>query len=133
LIVIDSSAIVALLRSEPDGPRFVQSIRHADRALMSAVNVHESGMVLRVRLGPGGPEDLYDLLGALAVEVLPFEVVDVRLALRAFERYGKGLHSKARLNLCDCAAYALAKRLGAPLLFKGADFVHTDIPAVRLA
>lgn len=85
-------------------------------------------MVLRGKLGPGGIEDFYDLCEALDIEIVPFGAAEARAALDAFERYGKGLSSSAGdLNLCDCAAYALANALRAPLLFKGNDFTQTDI------
>jgi ribonuclease VapC len=61
------------------------------------------------------------------IEIVPFDEAQVRAAAEAFDRYGKGIHSKARLNLADCAAYALAKSIDAPLLFKGDDFAHTDV------
>jgi ribonuclease VapC len=131
LIVVDSSAIVAILAKEPEGPDFVSAIRRADQAAVSAVNVLETGMVLRARSGTEGVGDFFDLLAALDVVVAPFGVDDCHLALAAFHRFGKGIHPKARLNLGDCAAYALAKRLNAPLLFKGDDFTHTDIEACR--
>ena len=127
MIVVDSSAIVAILKQEPEKDQFIEAIRATDRAFISAVNVHESGMVLRGRLGPDAVADFYDLLAALDIEILPFGAEDARMALDAAERYGKGVSPVARLNLCDCAAYALAKSLDAPLLFKGDDFPQTDI------
>jgi ribonuclease VapC len=132
LIVLDSSAIIAILTGEQERQDCLSAIQAADRAVMSAVNVHESGIVMRSRLGQDGLADLLELLTALAIEVVPFDADDARLAIIAFERFGKGIHSdsKARLNLCDCAAYALAARLDAPLLFKGDDFTHTDIDPV---
>lgn len=125
--------MVAILTKEPEGPDFVSAIRGTGEAVISAVNVHESGMIMRSRLGPDGLTDLFDLLAALDVGIAPFEAEDAHKALAAFERYGKGVHSKslAQLNLCDCAAYALATRLDAPLLFKGNDFVHTDVKRLR--
>lgn len=65
------------------------------------------------------------------MQVAPFDEDQARAASTAFGRYGKGIHSKARLNLADCAAYALAKSLSAPLLFKGSDFTHTDVEQWR--
>lgn len=129
MIVVDSSAIVAILTREPEEPKFVSAIRVSDEAVISAINVHESGVVMRSRLGPDGIVDMLDLLMALDIGIVPFDADDARLALVAFDRYGKGVHSKskAQLNLCDCAAYALAARLDAPLLFKGNDFIHTNV------
>lgn len=118
-----------MLCDEPEKEQFIGAIRAADRAFISAVNVHESGMVMRGRSGPAAVADLHELLAALGIEILPFGAEDARLALDAAERYGKGVSSVARLNLCDCVAYALAKSLDAPLLFKGDDFSQTDIAA----
>lgn len=129
MIVIDSSAIIAIINGEPERDGFIAAIQATDRALMSAVNVHETGLVLRGRFGAGAVTDMFGLLAALDIEVVPFDLLDARIALDAAERYGKGISSVARLNLCDCAAYALAKGLGAPLLFKGDDFPQTDIVA----
>jgi ribonuclease VapC len=63
VIVVDSSAVIAILKKEPDGPSFLKAIQDADHAIISAVNVHEAGMVLRARLGPEGAKDLHELLG----------------------------------------------------------------------
>lgn len=65
------------------------------------------------------------------MQVAPFDEIQARAASEAFGRYGKGIHAKARLNLADCAAYALARSLSAPLLFKGNDFTHTDVEQCR--
>jgi ribonuclease VapC len=131
VIVIDTSAIVAILRSEPEGPEFLELISAADHVVMSAVTMQECGMVLRGRFGAGGIEELAKFVDALDIEVVPHSLEGARQALAAFERYGKGVSSVARLNFCDCAAYALAQSLNAPLLFKGDDFSATDVIACR--
>jgi ribonuclease VapC len=88
--------------------------------------------VLRTRIGPEAVEKFWRMLRDSQIEIVPFDEVQARAAAVAFDRYGKGVDPKARLNLCDCAAYALAKTMNSPLLFKGADFVETDIvPATR--
>ena len=84
-------------------------------------------MVLRARRGPAGIAELADLVEAMAIEVVPFDAAQADGALQAFAVYGKSQHPKARLNLGDCATYALAKAMSAPLLFKGNDFSATDI------
>ena len=84
-------------------------------------------MVLRSRRGPGAEAELAGIIDGMGIEIVPFDAPLARLALEAFEQYGKGNHSKARLNLGDCAAYALAKSKNVPLLYKGKDFVSTDI------
>ncbi|MGH6935579.1 MAG: type II toxin-antitoxin system VapC family toxin [Methylocella sp.] len=96
---------------------------------MSAVNVHEMASVLRVRHGSQAVAWLWQLLAEYEVEIVPFDEAQVRAAVAAFDRYGKGIHSTARLNLADCAAYALAKTIDLPLLFKGDDFTATDVRA----
>ena len=121
MIVVDSSALLAVLFKEPEKQAFQNAIAAADRCVMSAVNVHETAMVLRVRHGRPAVERLWQLLANNEIEIFPFDEAQVRTAAEAFDRYGKGIHSKARLNLSDCAAYALSKTLNAPLLFKGDD------------
>jgi ribonuclease VapC len=127
VIVIDASALLAIIQGEPEANRFLTAIRNADRALVSAVTVLETGMVLRARRGAAGVQELNGLLEAIAVEIVAFDATSAALALDAFERYGKGINPKARLNLGDCAVYALAKEMNAPPLFKGEDFAETDI------
>ena len=108
MIVVDSSALVAILENETDAAIYAKAIEQADRLLISAVNVHETGVVLRLRRGPA-VDRLWRLLQVdNDFEIAAFDEVQARAALAAFERFGKGLHRKARLNLADCAAYALA-------------------------
>jgi ribonuclease VapC len=95
---------------------------------MSAVNAHETATILRVRHCPQAVARLWQLLTDSEIEIVPFDGVQVRAAA-AFDRYGKGIDPKARLNLADCAAYALAATMNAPLLFKGDDFAATDVRA----
>lgn len=94
---------------------------------MSAVNAHETACVLRLRHGLAAVEKLWQLLEDNEIEIVPFDELQVRAAAIAYNRYGKGVDSKARLNLADCAAYALAKTMDSPLLFKGDDFRETDV------
>jgi ribonuclease VapC len=130
-VVVDSSAIIAILEKESDAALYAGAIRQADSLVISAVNAHESAVVLRRRRGLEGEATLWGLLADNGIHVIAFDEAQVRAASRAFDRYGKGIHAKARLNLCDCAAYALAKSLDAPLLFKGDDFTHTDVERWR--
>ena len=96
---------------------------------MSAVNAHETACILRGRHGVAAVAEFWQWLADNEIEIVPFDEVQVRAAAVAFDRYGKGIHSKARLNLADCAAYALAMTMNAPLLFKGDDFTATDVRA----
>jgi ribonuclease VapC len=130
MIVVDSSALVAIFEGETDAEVYAKAIQDADRLLISAVNVHETGIVLRARRGADAEQRLWRFLQVENdFEILPFDEARARGALAAFGRYGKGVHSKARLNLADCAAYALARGVNTPLLFKGDDFPATDITA----
>ncbi len=127
MIVVDSSALIAILEKEPDAAIYAAAIGQADRVLISAVNVHESGMVLRARHGRAAADRMWRFLkDENDFEIVPFDENQAREALAAFDRYGKGIHPKVRLNLSDCVAYALAKFMNCALLFKGNDFAQTD-------
>jgi ribonuclease VapC len=128
MIVVDSSALIAILERESDAAIYAAAIGRADRVLISAINAHESGTVLRARHGKAATDRMWRFLkDENDFEIVPFDEAQAREALAAFDRYGKGIHSKARLNICDCAAYALAKSTNAVLLFKGGDFLQTDM------
>jgi ribonuclease VapC len=131
MIVVDSSALVAIFEAEPDALRFARAIRSADRLPISAFNVHETGVVMRARHGPDAVARVWSFLREENdFEIAPFDEQQARAALVAFGLFGKGVHP-ARLDLADCAAYALAKTRGCPLFFKGDDFPLTDIrPAI---
>jgi len=129
MIVVDSSCVLAILQNEPEKDAFRPVLAGGDRCLMSAVNVHEALCVMRGRYGVAGAARLWDLIANAEIEIVPFDELQVRAAAAAFDRYGKGINSKSSLNLADCAAYALAKTMSAPLLFKGNDFPATDIRA----
>jgi ribonuclease VapC len=130
-IVIDTSAIIAILRSEPEKDQFVDAIPGANTRLMSAVSVQEAGMVIAGRFGGDAAwEPLDALVSRLDLEIVPHDADLARIARHAFLRFGKGRHPAA-LNFGDCATYALAKSNNLPLLFKGDDFPKTDVvPAV---
>ena len=130
MIVIDTSALVAILNHEPERTAFFEVIAAADRRLVSAVTYQEAGQVLIARRGINGLYDLEDFLAFIKAEIIPHDVHIAAFAVAAFQRYGKGIDPKARLNFCDCAAYALAKIMNSPLLFKGNDFSATDVRAV---
>lgn len=128
MIVVDSSALVAIFEREPDAALYASAIQDADRLLISAVNAHETGIVLCGRRGLAVAERMWRFLTEdNDFEIMAFDENQARKALAAFDKFGKGIHPDARLNLADCAAYALAKTMNAPLLFKGKDFSHTDI------
>ena len=143
MIAIDSSALIAILQSEPERAMFASIIAHASQKFICAVTFLEAGMIAYSRRGQAGLEALSDIVADAEIEIVPFDAPLARLALEAFERYGKGNHSEAcvkfarsfvldrkpgtELNLGDCAAYALAKSKNLPLLYKGTDFASTDI------
>jgi len=131
VIVVDSSALIAILFKEPEHQDFEDIITSGERCVMSAVNVHETATVLRLRHGAAAVERFWQFLSGVEIEIIPFDEAHVRVAAVAFDLYGKGINSKARLNLSDCAAYALAKTMNAPLLFKGGDFTQTDLQSYR--
>jgi ribonuclease VapC len=129
LIVVDTSAFVAMFKAEPDADTFAAAIARVDGLIVSALTLFET----RTVLGAGKAKRTIAAFNAWfetsGAEIRPFDAAMGDLAFAAYSRYGKGVHPKARLNLYDCAAYALAKSLDAPLLFKGADFRHTDVTA----
>ncbi len=127
MIVIDSSALIAILEHEPERVVFFEAIANADRCLISAVNYQETGQVVFARRGANGVRDLEELVEVMEAEIVPHDYALAKFSIETFKRFGKGIHPEARLNFCDCAAYALAKTLNAPLLFKGSDFAQTDV------
>jgi ribonuclease VapC len=131
-MVIDSSAVIAILRNEPEGLIFKHTIVHADVRLMSAMTKLECGMVAIGLHEIAGATELDRLLAELMVTIVPFDDHQAYLARDAFARYGKGRH-RAALNFGDCAAYALSIAEAEPLLFKGTDFGATDVEIVNLA
>jgi ribonuclease VapC len=127
-MVIDTSALVAILLDEPERRGFNEKIETDPMRLMSAVSFVEAALVIEARLGEAGGRELDLLLHRAAVEVVPVDIDQAEIARRAFRRYGRGRHP-AGLNFGDCFAYALVKSTGEPLLFKGNDFGRTDIVA----
>lgn len=126
MIVADSSALIAILEEEPEHLAFKEALRAADRRAISAVSVYETRIVILRRRGPDGLKDVAELVDAFGFEVVPFDAAQAEAASEAYARYGKSFDARAKLNMGDCATYALAKSMAAPLLFKGDDFTHTD-------
>jgi ribonuclease VapC len=127
-MVIDSSALVAILLDEPDAEALAGAIARDPRRMVSAFSLLEASVVLDNRKGAEAVAELEMLLADLDVAVVELTAAQSRTAREAYRRFGKGRHP-AGLNLGDCCAYALALTLGEPLLFKGDDFPHTDVPA----
>jgi ribonuclease VapC len=106
----------------------VDIIAKADRCLVSVLSIYETAIVLLLRRGMGAVDQLFEYMDFVGAEPIRFDSAQAQAAINAYA-VCKAIHPKARLNLCDCAAYALAKQLNAPLLYKGFDFSHTDIRA----
>jgi ribonuclease VapC len=130
-MVIDTSALIAMLFAEPERDVFSRSIGSDPVRLVSAVSKLEAGMVAVGRRGAAASHELDRLLRDLSIQIVPFDERQADIARDAFARYGKGRH-QAGLNFGDCAAYALALAQAEPLLFKGTDFGATDVEVVAL-
>lgn len=129
-MIVDSSALVAVLMAEPEAEEMSDLLESRPFAL-SAATLTECTIVLRSRGGEAKALALDELLEVTRSEVVPVDEVQARLASRAHARYGRGSGSRARLNYGDCFSYALAITRDEPLLFKGDDFVHTDVRLVE--
>ncbi|ODT16383.1 MAG: toxin [Mesorhizobium sp. SCN 65-12] len=131
-MVVDSSAILAILKQEPDAPAIAQCLVENQLVLMSAATFMECGTVVARRYGAAGKTELAGLLDRLNVRIVEFSAEQAQIGIEAYEHYGRGSRHRANLNMGDCFAYALAKARNLPLLFKGDDFIHTDIePALK--
>jgi ribonuclease VapC len=119
LIVIDTSALITIVNREPERPQFLSVIEAADRRLIAAGNILEAKMVILGRFGPDAIADFTMLIEEIDPDIVALDAGQAEAAFIAFTRFGKGRHAKAALNLGDCIAYALAKTMNAPLLFKG--------------
>lgn len=130
MIVVDSSAILAVLLLEKEAQAISEVIETSPRLLISAVNYVESSIVCHSRAGQEGLQKLDSFLFNGGIEIAPITGEQAFEARAAHMKFGKGNHASG-LNICDCFAYALAKFYTAPLLFKGNDFSKTDvIPAL---
>jgi ribonuclease VapC len=130
-VIVDASALIAILRNEPETEAFVRAIDDAPRARISAANFLEAAIVVDRARNPLPSGRLDNLIAELRLIIAPVTEEQARIARQAYRDYGRGSGHRARLNYGDCFAYALARATGEPLLFKGDDFRHTDIaPAV---
>lgn len=127
MMAVDTSAVIAILLGEPERQLFRNLIAADGDAVVSACSLVEARMVAHGRGGERLVSVLDALVEALALEVAPVDAPQASIAHAAFVRYGKGTGHPAQLNFGDLFSYALAKIRGVPLLFKGADFAHTDI------
>ncbi|MFL5817934.1 MAG: type II toxin-antitoxin system VapC family toxin [Conexibacter sp.] len=125
-MVVDTSAVVAILEDEPERPAFVRTLARANDPLISAATLFECSIVMHRRGGDRAVARLDELLLSAGVRCVALDVSHVHAAREAWTRYGKG-RSPAALNFGDCFSYALAVTTDRPLLFKGDDFTHTDV------
>jgi ribonuclease VapC len=128
VIIIDSSAIIAILNDEPERRVFNEAIERADGCLISAASFVEASIVIDNQRGYDGLRDFDLFIVSARIELVPVDTDQAHIAREAFRQYGKGRHPAA-LNFGDCFSYALAKATGFTLLFKGNDFLKTDIQA----
>lgn len=125
-MIIDTSAVIAILWDEPERGAFNDAIVHAGVRQMSTATFVEASLAVESSRGYDGLRDFDLFIATAGIELVPVDVDQARIAREAFHRYGRG-RSPAGLNYGDCFAYALAKATGLPLLFKGGDFSQTDI------
>lgn len=128
-MVIDTSALLAILLGEAEASRFAKAIEDGSPRLLSAANLLEASMVIETRKGEAAGRELDLLIYRAEIDVVPVDQEQAEIARIAWRRYGKGRHP-AGLNYGDCFAYALAVATGSPLLFKGDDFARTDVLVV---
>jgi ribonuclease VapC len=129
-MIIDTSILVALLLREPDAPVLTRLMSTAPTRRLSSANYVELGAVIDGRRDPALSGALDAKLRLLHIEVVPFTVQQAQIARLAYQQFGRGSGHPASLNMGDCFAYALARDLDEPLLFKGGDFASTDIELV---
>jgi ribonuclease VapC len=131
-MVIDTSALIAILLNEAEAEAFAKAIAADPKRLISAFNLLETAIVIEAKKGEAGGIELDLLLHRARIEAVSMSAEQTELARTAWRVYGRGNHP-AGLNIGDCCAYALAKYSGEPLLFKGEDFALTDIPSALSA
>jgi ribonuclease VapC len=131
-MIIDTSALVAILRDEPEAQRCALAIESHSIRRMSAANFVEAAVVIDASRDPIASRRFDELMKEAGISIEPLTEAQARLAREAYRDFGKGSGHPAKLNFGDCFAYALAKATGEPLLFKGDDFSHTDIVPARV-
>jgi ribonuclease VapC len=130
-VVLDTSALLAVLQDEPERRSFNEAIEAADSAALSVESFVEASIVIEARHGADGLRALDRFIERAGIVVAAVDLEQGKVARDAFSRFGKGRHAAA-LNFGDCFSYALARVLGEPLLFKGEDFARTDVARVEM-
>lgn len=126
-MIIDSSGLMAILRDEPEAPAFAALIEAAEARRLSAASYVETAAVIDRAGDPVASRHVDELLAVADITIEPVTVAQALIARQAFRDFGKGSGHPAKLNFSDCFSYALAKSTGEQLLFKGSDFIHTDL------
>jgi ribonuclease VapC len=126
-MIVDTSSVIAVLRDEADAPLFAHAIANATERRMSAVNFVEAAIVIDAGRDPIAMRRFDDFISEADISVEPVTPKQAQIAREAYRDFGKGSGHKAQLNFGDCFAYALAKEVRQPLLFKGDDFKNTDL------
>jgi ribonuclease VapC len=129
-MIVDTSAVIAILQGEPEAAAFAEALAAAERRMMSAGSYLELSIVMMDRRGPMARQAVDGFLSGALITIVPFDEEQALLARDAFMRFGKGRH-KAALNFGDCMTYALAKHSDLPVLCKGTDFSETDLDVVK--
>jgi ribonuclease VapC len=125
-MVIDTSALLAILKVEPEAPALITLLSQTGPKWISTATLLETRLVIESQIGEAGHGELDRLLATAAISPVPLQEAHIHWALLGWRRYGKGRH-RAALNFGDCFSYGLARSLEAPLLFKGDDFTATDL------
>ena len=126
-MIVDSSAIIAILKREPEGPTFSATLEAVQDAKMSAATYLEASIVIDRLRDPMLSLLLDDMIERSGISIEPLTAAQARIARQTYRDYGKGSGHPANLNFGDCFSYALARDKREPLLYKGDDFVHTDL------
>ncbi len=129
-MIIDTSAILAILRDEPEAPTCAKQIEISERCRISAANFVEASIIIDAGRNPIMSRRFDELVKTAQIVIEPVSESQARMAREAYRDFGKGSGHKAKLNFGDCFAYALAKEFGEPLLCKGNDFAQTDVKCV---
>lgn len=132
-MVIDSSALIAILSDENDTPALASAIALAVSRRISAATLLETAIVIEARHGQAGGDKLDEFIQTAQISIEAVTVGQIDIARDAFRRYGKGRGHAAGLNFGDCFSYALAKEMNEPLLFKGEDFRSTDVVVAAIS
>jgi ribonuclease VapC len=132
-MIVDTSALVAILKREPDWAMFAAKLETTPTVAMSSASYFEASFVIDALRDPSVSRALDDLLERSQIQIEPVTVEQSRIARQAYRDYGKGSGHKANLNFGDCFSYALAREKREPILYKGDDFVHTDLRSALTA